>query len=328
LPARPRFDRKQKIGQICLVASWLHDHKRGLTAREIAEKLEVSPRTVQRLIRLLESDLELAIQTDGPRYRIGGDTFLPPLNLDLYEGVALYLAGRLLARFQGRYDPGSFTAFQKLAGVMPPAIKQHMLDAIESLVARARDPRQTDVFRAIARAWSQSTQVRIGYPDSDNVVRDRVVEPWFLEPNPTGRGCYLIGRDVGTDASRTFRLERIARAEALASEFFTQELSPRAHLQNAWTISNEPEIEIKLRFYTAPVVERLTTLHLHVEHRLSVGPDDTADLTLRVRGLTEIKSWILGWGDTVEVLDPPELRRTIASSVTGAAARYSPHPPA
>jgi predicted DNA-binding transcriptional regulator YafY len=42
-----------------------------------------------------------------------------------------------------------------------------------------------------------------------------------------------------------------------------------------------------------------------------------------VAGIVEIRPWILGWGDAVEVLEPPELREVVATAVTRAAARYA-----
>ena len=43
-------------------------------------------------------------------------------------------------------------------------------------------------------------------------------------------------------------------------------------------------------------------------------------------GVLEITPWILTWGDTVEVLEPVELRERMTAVVLGMAARYAPTP--
>ena len=45
------------------------------------------------------------------------------------------------------------------------------------------------------------------------------------------------------------------------------------------------------------------------------------DMTVTVTGTIEITPWILGWGDAVEVLAPPELRDKIAEIGEGMTAR-------
>jgi predicted DNA-binding transcriptional regulator YafY len=36
----------------------------------------------------------------------------------------------------------------------------------------------------------------------------------------------------------------------------------------------------------------------------------------------EIRPWIMSWGDSVEVLEPPELREVVATAVRRLAERY------
>jgi predicted DNA-binding transcriptional regulator YafY len=53
---------------------------------------------------------------------------------------------------------------------------------------------------------------------------------------------------------------------------------------------------------------------------------DTADggveMKLRLGSLLEIERWILGWGGTATVLQPPELVEAVRASATAILARY------
>jgi len=50
------------------------------------------------------------------------------------------------------------------------------------------------------------------------------------------------------------------------------------------------------------------------------------ELTMEVAGTTELKTWILGWGDQVEVLEPESLREEIAAEVARVAGKYGVRP--
>ncbi|MBV9507825.1 MAG: WYL domain-containing protein, partial [Acidobacteriia bacterium] len=51
-------------------------------------------------------------------------------------------------------------------------------------------------------------------------------------------------------------------------------------------------------------------------------PDGGVQLAFRAGGPYEIRRWILGWGDAVEVIAPEDLRRGIKQILTAAASVY------
>jgi proteasome accessory factor B len=60
----------------------------------------------------------------------------------------------------------------------------------------------------------------------------------------------------------------------------------------------------------------------HRSQELVELPEGGVELTVTVAGIVEIRPWVLSWGESVEVLEPPELRDSVARSVAAAAARY------
>src|SRR5207253_5136560 len=70
------------------------------------------------------------------------------------------------------------------------------------------DRRYARVFETVATAWAESRKIRIAYsrqdPDGTVKVTRRKLSPLYLEPNPWGRGCYLIADDELTGQRRTF----------------------------------------------------------------------------------------------------------------------------
>ena len=111
---------------------------------------------------------------------------------------------------------------------------------------------------------------------AQSTASERLVSPYFLEPNPAGHTRYLIGHDALSGEVRTFRVERIQQAE------LTGEQSQRAE----------------------------------------VNADGTTDMLFDVSGLLEITPWILSWGNSVEAVEPPELRQRVGEVVCATSARY------
>ena len=72
---------------------------RGLTTKELAERMGISQRSAQRDIAALESELEMPFVKQGSRYQVMPGFFLASINFSLQEAMALLLSARLMARF-------------------------------------------------------------------------------------------------------------------------------------------------------------------------------------------------------------------------------------
>jgi predicted DNA-binding transcriptional regulator YafY len=55
---------------------------------------------------------------------------------------------------------------------------------------------------------------------------------------------------------------------------------------------------------------------------VSAREDGDIDVHIRVASEVEMRSWVLGWGGSVEVIAPPSLRLHIASTLRQGADRY------
>jgi proteasome accessory factor B len=82
---------------------------------------------------------------------------------------------------------------------------------------------------------------------------------------------------------------------------------------------------VRLRF-TPGVARRVRESVWHRSQQLRDLPDGALELTVRVAGIVEIRPWILSWGDAVEVLEPADLRASVAALLEGAASLYRSEP--
>src|SRR5437868_11899488 len=102
----------------------------GLGGRELAERLEIQPRTVRRYATALR---ELGIPVEAERGRAGGYRLrpgfrMPPLMLDSDEATAVTL-GLLAARRYGvaSTEPAVERALAKILRVLPGALRERAM---------------------------------------------------------------------------------------------------------------------------------------------------------------------------------------------------------
>ncbi|MGZ8528090.1 MAG: WYL domain-containing protein, partial [Candidatus Limnocylindrales bacterium] len=90
----------------------------------------------------------------------------------------------------------------------------------------------------------------------------------------------------------------------------------------AWDIiADLPAVDVVLRFRPT-VAARVRETRWHPSERLEPTADGSLTWRARVSGTLEIRSWILGWGADVTVLEPAELRTEVAAILAEAAAGY------
>src|SRR5256886_14614719 len=150
---------------------------------------------------------------------------------------------------------------------------------------RAPNPLYWRVLQTIARSWAGKRTVRIWYPSTDHQPKPRVIEPYFLEPSLIGHSSYVVARDRGLGEMRTFRLERITRAEPMAETYqIPGEFDVNRYLAAAWGIfhSGEP-VEVRLRFFPPAAAGGRESIW-HPSPKLSDGPQGSVNMTGTVTG--------------------------------------------
>ena len=300
------------------MANLLFQHPHGLTAHQVAERIGMNVRTVYRDLRALESEVGVTLWQDGNRFGAERSSFLPPLKLTLHEAVTIYLSTRLMQRFQDHRDDHVVEAFNKLASILPPPLAQHVHATVAWINERPRDDTRAQIFDLVATGWAEGRKVRIRYPSSSlnggsQQAQERVVAPYFIEPNPGGHSRYVIGHDSASGQLRTFKVERIEHAELTAETFdIPPDFDAADRLRQAWGISDEEAVHVCLRFVDSAAAKRVMETNWHPSQHLETQPDGSLVLTLDVGGLLEITPWLLSWGAAVEVLEPPALRDSIA----------------
>ena len=198
------------------------------TGPELAERLEVSGRTVrndvQRLRRL--GYPVLASPGVGGGYRLGAGAALPPLLLDDEEAVAVAVGLRTAAGGAvAGIEETSLRALVKLEQVLPSRLRPRV-NALHSAMATVQTGGPTvdaEVLTAIAAAIRDRQRLRFDYARHDGTAGVRDVEPHRMVS--WGRRWYLVAFDSDRQDWRTFRVDRV-RPRTPAGPRFTPRRAP------------------------------------------------------------------------------------------------------
>lgn len=191
--------------------SLLQSH-RHWSARELAQRLEVSGRTLRRDVERLR---ELGYGIEATRgavggYRLKAGTGLPPLLLSDDEGVAIAigLRSQATAGLRGA-EHTTVSALAKIEQVLPSALRRRV-EALQSHATSSPGqgpPVAAELLGLLALCCRDSERIRFDYTDAEGRTSARSTEPHRLVP--LARRWYLLAWDRDRDAWRTFRADRI-----------------------------------------------------------------------------------------------------------------------
>lgn len=183
-------------------------------ARELAERMDVTERTVRRDVTRLR---ELGYPVHAERgleggYSLGRGAKLPPLLLNDDEAVALVACLRMAA-LAGADDVGeaALRSLVKLNQILPPKLRAlaTAVDAATQTLPRPRPSVDLDMLQQLAVAQRDHTLVRFEYTKPSGEVTRRDVEPAKMMTQ--GDRWYLQGFDRLRDDWRVFRLDRMSQ---------------------------------------------------------------------------------------------------------------------
>lgn len=208
--------------RVLTVLELLQAHEE-VTGAELARRLEVSPRTVQRYILRLQ---DLGIPVEGRRgvggaYRLKAGFRLPPLMFTGEEALSLML-GLLALRHLGLGDllPAAEAAGAKLSRTLPPALREE-LRALERVVQLDTSPWvvNTDarLLSTLFRAVREGRRVALRYRSGQAQLSERDVEVYRVV-HLDGR-WYAVGHCLLRGALRSFRIDRIEGCALLDTDF-------------------------------------------------------------------------------------------------------------
>ena len=310
-----RPGKTDRTARLLKVEHLLYQNPKGLTVEEIARLCDVSRRTTYRDLIALESELGIPIADLGKgRLGLVEGYFLPEIHFTLPEAMSIFFAARLMLGYAQRYDPGVASTFIKLSSIVPPPLRDQVQKTLDWMQKLPADEKYLRTLATLAEAWVSQYQVKISYRalEREKAI-DHLIEPYFIEPVTSGRSSYVIAHSHRSDSLLTFKIERIEALEATSEPYvIPPDFDANEYLGSSWGIVVDGEVKtIKLKFDAPEIIRIMEETRWHPSQVLERQKDGSVIMTLRVTSTVDLYSWILRWGEKVEVLEPKELRQDI-----------------
>ena len=318
-----------RADRLLQVAALLRQHGR-LSASELARRLEVTPRTIARDIEALSA---AGVPVYAERGRTGGYALVPGFHPDaeslaVDEAGALFVAGG--AQVAGALGLGDelARALRKLATGLPGAHLDRVGGLLDRLVIDpggwgASAVRTPPALGVVFAAVQEDRRLRVTYrPRGAARGTERVLDGWGLVL--AADTWYLVAADRGTN--RAYRVDRIEAAEALPESTERPErldvLALWHELRAGWQAQHAHSIVLSVARAQAELVRRNLRLVLMGEPTTRDDGGERVQIRAEVSTLRGAVGVLLGFGNWVEAVSPPELRALMVEIADEARAQY------
>jgi predicted DNA-binding transcriptional regulator YafY len=297
-----------------------------LTAAELAERLEVSERTIQRDADALAAAGVPVEAVRGPAggYRLAGGYRTRLTGLTAEEAEALF-AGPVAELGLGRVFAD---ARLKVLAALPPELQERAERSVRffHLDTRGwfRGEDKTPHLPTLASAVWQGRRVRARYREGPRVVQ-RTLDPLGLVLK--AGAWYLVARRSA--GLRVYRVSRFVAARVGEETFERPAAFDLASFWEEWSTSFErdrPQFDVRLRVPRAGVRFLRPLVHPAGRAALDDVPREPAleqiELTVPFEHLETAFRELLTFGADLEVLAPSELRERVATAGAAVADLY------
>lgn len=296
------------------------------TAAQLAQALDVSPRTVQRYIAMLD---EMGIPVYGERGPGGGYALvrgykLPPLVFTPEEAVALFLGASMLEQVWGRlYQAAARGALAKLDNLLPDEQRREVAwaqSALRTVTASWADPGEALPSLELLRdAIRQRRRVRMRYRGTGQpALTEREVDPYTLVHSWGWHYC--IGYCHLRQAIRSFRLDRMSDVAVLGQSFAEDvDFDLQAYIKaDPWF---QGTVRAQLRF--GPEAAQFALDYRAIWKQYEEQPDGAVLVSFTAPDLEAAVGIVLRYGYLATIEEPAELRRRVQERANALAVHFA-----
>ncbi len=304
----------------------------GVTIHDLARQASVTTRTIRRDLQALQ-EAGFAVFDEGEenetkRWKLEAQPFRAlQEGLSVSDVASLYLSRALVEAMPGWPLAAELReAFTKIERSLNDRMREFLGTLPQVLSAKvgpgsgSRDRELVDVTRRLLEATRSRRMVSMRYfSASRNRAKQYEVHPYRLAL-ATG-GVYLIAWVPAYNEFRTFAAGRIERLTVQEETFRrSRELPDNLFSQSMGVFWGDPErIVLEFDAAVAPFVRGRVWHESQTVAELAGGG---LEVTLHVSNDWALRSWILGFGAGVRVIEPGHLAASIGEELERAAGRY------
>ena len=296
----------KKLDRVTAILTQLQS-KPVVRAQDLAEKFDVSIRTIYRDVKTLENAGIPIVGEAGTGYSLMDGYKLPPVMFTKEEVLSFITAEKLMQKFSHQSLGNHYqTAMEKVRSVLRYSDKNLIQNiekqiAVFNLHAHPEDSLK-NVIPIILESIEEKTQLIIEYKTVDSTVTTRTIETVgvFFEFN----FWYIMAFCTLRKDFRQFRVDRILQITKTQTPF----LQEYGQINDYRKRSNENKVTAKL------LVDKKIMSHLVNSKRYyglieEVETDRGIELTFETEWINDgFPRWLVTFADYATVLEPDSLR--------------------
>ena len=285
--------------------------KRVVKAQEIADRFEISLRTVYRDIRSLEESGVPIVGEAGLGYSLVKGYNLPPVMFSQQEAIALVMGSKMLEHFTDDDTQNNFqSALMKVKAVLNIQNKDILEELEKSIsVQKIRVPREKEFANkkmlAIQDALIKKQRMQIEYVSAyTDETNSRKIEPIGLLHY--GNRWHLIAWCTLRKSYRDFRVDRIDSLVILPDHYQTHDkITLDEYLKAQFDSFNITPVKVRFKKKSYPYIEQTKYHYGFIKEELD---GDEYILDFMTMELEYFARWMMSYTDRVTIVEPPELK--------------------
>ena len=302
----------------------------GVSVYDIAERLDCSVRTAIRYLDALEAAGEpLYEETAGKKkvWRLMPSARHETITLTTSQMLSLYLSR---AAFDFLAGTGFREDLDEVFAKLESTLKRKDFTAARHLDRKIFDVNEAphiyegriEHVNEMMTALLREERLRVTHGSVARYQKPFVLEPLTLVIYK--KGLYLAGYSHYHNGIRTFSLDGFRDVDWVRGERFEYpaDYHPSKLAEGAFGLIAGPRTRVRI-FFDEKVSRFVRRRQWHPTQEIKRVPTGI-ELTMEVSGTVELASWVLGFGDQAEVLEPDSLRDQVAAELGRASARYAP----
>jgi predicted DNA-binding transcriptional regulator YafY len=290
--------------------------KKFVTAEEIAQRFEISKRTIYRDLKALEEAGVPIGAEPGKGYYLVDGYHLPPVMFTREEASAMLTAEKMVEKLTDRSVSGHFhSAMLKIQSILPESEKQFINDLHSNIevfyTLKSENPNNylSDIQYALAHKQTITIDYKSLYKDEH--TSNRVIEPVGI--------CFysltwhLIGFCRMRGEYRDFRADRITKLVVNNETFVPgQPMSLKQYMFNLTQTSELHEIIICFDKKAGAQIQATRYYYGFIDE---TDVNGRIQMTFLSNDLNYFARWMLMYADVVEVLSPEPLKKLLANMI-------------
>lgn len=223
---------KPRLSRLAAILTQLQS-KRIITARQLAERHNVSIRTIYRDIRTIEKSGIPIITEEGKGYSIMEGYHLPPVRLTEEEANALITAEQLIIKNKDQSFSNSVSsAIEKIKAILKYSQKGNADLLAERIYfgGNNRLEKTSDNLMQIQSSITRYQILKIDYHSSKNILTNRNIEPFGIYS--TNGNFLLIAFCRLRNDFRNFRIDFIENLVPLDETFTPHDMTIQRYFED------------------------------------------------------------------------------------------------